>query len=97
MQGQEFSHEKLKGLRIPDNNRRTNLSLSLPLPLSLSLSQFLFALPFPVLSTLSFLFSPLETDDEDDAFWLLPSQLFLVDVDDDDVVVVPESIPMIKL
>jgi hypothetical protein len=41
----------------------------------------------------------LETDDEDDddAFWLRPSRLFVVNVDDDDVVGVPESIPMIKL
>lgn len=94
MQGQEFSHEKLTGLRIPDNNRSTNISLSL----SLALSQFLSALPFSVFSALSIImFSPLETGDNDDAVCLLPCQLFLVGVDADDVVVVPESIPMMKL
>jgi hypothetical protein len=73
-----------------------------PISLSPSLSIPLCSSFLSIFSALSVLLSPLETDDEDDdddAFWLRPSQLFVVDVDvdDDDVVGVPESIPMIKL
>ena len=101
MQGHEFAHEKLTGLQLPDNNRTTNLSLSPTLSHTLSLNSSVLFRSLYLLCSISVLVSPLETDDEDDdAFRVLPSQLFLVDdVDDDEDVGVgvPESIPMIKL